>query len=60
MYIQYTSGEENLNKFLQEDELSNGGDSDHTDSERSVGSLENRKHRINYSIFRLHQKLSFR
>ena len=31
---------------MQDDELSSGGDSDHTDSERSLGSLDNRKHSI--------------
>ena len=32
---------------MQDDELSSGGDSDHTDSERSVSSLDNhRKHSI--------------
>ena len=29
---------------MQDDELSSGGDSDHTDSERSVASLDNCKH----------------
>ena len=31
---------------MQEEELSSNGDSDHTDSERSVASLDSRKHSI--------------
>ena len=34
--------------------MSNGGDSDHTDSERSVGSLENRKHCIKTTLSLCH------
>ena len=54
--MQYTIEKENLYKFLQEDELSShyGGDSDHTDSERSAGSLENRKHCIKTTLFLCH------
>ena len=46
--MQYTIEREILHKFMQVDELSShcDGDSDHTDSERRVESLENRKHCI--------------